>query len=176
MCLGGALVLGAERYYLHSNYYRGLIGRTLVIKRSLTPEDIAALAEDAVSASSKAAEAGALTMAAWIKPAEAMVPAKGMGGDIMGYGNRKFILTLADAPPYRLVARFNEYKQIFSSEKLIEANRWYHVSLTVKPANGECYLRLFMDGQQVAEGSATNRGQTPLRLHQRTECVADLER
>ena len=152
MGLGGALVLGTERYYLHSNYYRGLIGRTLVIKRSLTPQDIAALAKDAVPASSKAAETGELTMAAWIKPADKMSPLKGMGGDIMGYGNRKFILTLTDTPPYRLTARFNESKQILSSEKRLEANRWYHVATTVKPENGESYLRLFIDGQQVAEG------------------------
>lgn len=91
-------------------------------------------------------------MTAWIKPAKAMVPANGMGGDIMGYGNRKFILTLTDTTPYRLVSRFNESKQILSSEKRLEADRWYHVSMTVKPENGESYLRLFIDGKQVAEG------------------------
>ena len=152
MSLGGALVLGTERYYLHSNYYRGLIGRTLVIKRSLTPEDISALAKDAAPVSSRTPETGELTMAAWIKPAEKMVPLNGMGGDIMGYGNRKFMLTLTDSPPYRLVARLNESKQVLSSEKLLEANRWYHVALTVKPENGQPYLRLFIDGKQVAEG------------------------
>ena len=152
MSLGGALVLGTERYYLHSSYYRGLIGRTLVIKRALTPEDIAALAKDAAPATSRTPEAGELTMAAWIKPAEAMVSAKGMGGDIMGYGNRKFILTLTDSPPYRLVARLNESKQILSTEKQIEANRWYHVAMTVRPENSQPYMRLFIDGQQVAEG------------------------
>jgi hypothetical protein len=159
MSLGGALVLGAERYYLHSSYYRGLIGRTLVINRALTPEDIAALAKDAVPASSKTPEAGELTMAAWIKPAEAMVPAKGMGGDIMGYGNRKFILTLTDSPPYRLVARLNESNQVLSSEKQqLEVNRWYHVALTVNPGTGQQYMRLYIDGKQAAEGTGAKAG------------------
>lgn len=158
MSLGGALVLGAERYYLHSSYYRGLIGRTLVIKRALTPEDIAALAKDAVPASSKTPEAGELTMAAWIKPAEAMAPAKGMGGDIMGYGNRKFILTLTDSPPYRLVARLNESNQVLSSEKQLEVNRWYHVALTVNPGTGQQYMRLYIDGKQAAEGTGAKAG------------------
>ncbi len=154
MSLGGALVLGAERYYLHSNYYRGLIGRTLVVKRSLSPEDVSALAQDADPGPGAAAppEAGETTLAAWIKPAGQMEPAKGMGGDILGYGNRKFILTLADAPPYRLVARLNESKQVLSTGKQIESERWSHVALTVTPQDGKPYMRLFIDGRQVTEG------------------------
>jgi hypothetical protein len=152
MSLGGALVLGTERYYLHSSYYRGLIGRTLVVKRSLSAEDIEALSKDALPASSKDPGTDEVTLAAWIKPADTMEPGKGMGGDIMGYGNRKFILTLADSPPYRLVARLNESKQVLSSGKQIEANRWHHVALTVKPKEGTPCMHLFIDGQQVAEG------------------------
>lgn len=39
-----SIILGAEIFYLHHNYYRGLIGRTLVFGRALPPEEIAALA------------------------------------------------------------------------------------------------------------------------------------
>ena len=76
----------------------------------------------------------------------------------MGYGNRKFILTLTDSPPYRLVARLNESKQVLSSEKQLEANRWYHVALTVKPGSGQQYMRLYIDGKQVAEGTGAKAG------------------
>ncbi len=157
MSLNGALVLGTERYYLHDNYYRGLMGRTLVVSRTLAPEEIASLARDGIPAAPANATplvAGELTLAAWIKPAEAMKPIKGVGGDIMGYGNRKFILTLTDGPPYRLLARFNESKQTVQSEKQIEAERWCHVAMTAKPGNGQLIVRLYIDGRQVAEGVA----------------------
>ena len=40
-----SLILGAEIFYLHDAYYRGLIGHTLVFDRTLTPEQVAALAK-----------------------------------------------------------------------------------------------------------------------------------
>ena len=155
MSLNGTLVLGTERYYLHDNYYRGLLGRTLVVNRALTPGEIASLAADATPVASSNATPpgiGEITMAAWIKPADKMKPVKGNGGDIMGYGNRKFILTLKGDAPYRLLARLNESKQTVETEKQIEADRWYHVAMTVKPENDQQNVRLFIDGKQVAEG------------------------
>ena len=38
-----SLVLGAELFYFHDAYYRGLIGRTVVVERVLTPAEISAL-------------------------------------------------------------------------------------------------------------------------------------
>ena len=40
-----SLILGAEIFYFHDAYYRGLIGRTLVLHRVLTTEEIGALAK-----------------------------------------------------------------------------------------------------------------------------------
>ncbi len=40
-----SLVLGAELFYLHHAYYRGLIGRTLVLGRALDAAEVAALAK-----------------------------------------------------------------------------------------------------------------------------------
>ncbi|MBI3874591.1 MAG: hypothetical protein HY300_01195 [Verrucomicrobia bacterium] len=39
-----SIVLGAELFYMHDAYYRGLIGRTTVFDRALPAEEIAALA------------------------------------------------------------------------------------------------------------------------------------
>jgi hypothetical protein len=41
-----SLILGAELFYLHSSYYRGLIGRTTLFDRTLTDEQVAAMARD----------------------------------------------------------------------------------------------------------------------------------
>lgn len=41
-----SLILGAEIFYLHDAYYRGLIGRTLVFNRALSAEELGALARD----------------------------------------------------------------------------------------------------------------------------------
>lgn len=41
-----SLILGAEIFYFHDSYYRGLLGRTLVFERTLAAEEIAALARD----------------------------------------------------------------------------------------------------------------------------------
>lgn len=159
MGLNGALVLGTERYYLHSNYYRGLIGRTLVTQRALAPAEVSALAGDKapeVAASAPAADAGELTLAVWIKPAGAMNPARGSGGDIIGYGNRKYILTLKGTPPYTLLGRVNESKLVIESGKQIAADRWTHVALAAKPNGDQQTVRLYVDGQQVAEGATAN--------------------
>ena len=40
-----SLILGAEIFYFHSSYYRGLIGRTLVFDRTLTADQISELAK-----------------------------------------------------------------------------------------------------------------------------------
>jgi hypothetical protein len=40
-----SLILGAEIFYFHDAYYRGLIGRTLVLHRVLAAEEIAAMAK-----------------------------------------------------------------------------------------------------------------------------------
>ena len=38
-----SLILGAEIFYFHDAYYRGLIGRTLVFNRTLTSHEVAEL-------------------------------------------------------------------------------------------------------------------------------------
>src|SRR5262249_22573109 len=38
-----SLILGAELFYMHSSYYRGLIGRTTVFDRALGAAEIAAM-------------------------------------------------------------------------------------------------------------------------------------
>jgi hypothetical protein len=44
MMIPPSLILGAELFYLHSSYYRGLIGRTTVFEQALSGEQIADLA------------------------------------------------------------------------------------------------------------------------------------
>lgn len=41
-----SLVLGAEYFYLHTNFYRGAIGRTVVVGRALDEAEVAALAAE----------------------------------------------------------------------------------------------------------------------------------
>jgi len=41
-----SLILGAELFYMHDAYYRGLIGRTTVYNRTLTADEIAALVRE----------------------------------------------------------------------------------------------------------------------------------
>jgi hypothetical protein len=40
-----SLILGSELFYLHDSWYRGLIGRTLLLDRALGDAEIAALAK-----------------------------------------------------------------------------------------------------------------------------------
>jgi hypothetical protein len=42
-------VLGAEIFYFHDAYYRGLVGRTLIFDRAIGASDIAALAGRALA-------------------------------------------------------------------------------------------------------------------------------
>lgn len=42
-----------------------------------------------------------------------------------------------------------------ASERTLEADRWHHVALTAVPENGQRRMRLFIDGEQVAEGLTT---------------------
>ncbi len=94
-----------------------------------------------------------LTLAAWIKPAAEMGKGPHMGkGDVIGYGARRFILGLhGQKPPYQLAARINVNDSVTSSAKL-EADRWQHVAMTAEPKDGQWLVRLYLDGQPVAEG------------------------
>jgi hypothetical protein len=40
-----SLILGAEIFYFHDAYYRGLIGPTLVFERALSDTEVSALAD-----------------------------------------------------------------------------------------------------------------------------------
>ena len=161
---GGSIVLGCERYYLHGAFYRGLIGHTVILRRALAAPDLAALAQNRpVSIVEVPADSPAITLAAWIKPAD-QLGAENMhpsGGDIIGFGNRRYILKLqgtgnnGNAAPYQLSGRFNVNDGL-ATGPLIEANRWYHVALTVEPENGKQRMRLFIDGQQAAEALSKN--------------------
>lgn len=166
MGAGGAIVLGCERYYLHGAFYRGLIGRTVIVQRTLNAEDLALLAKDMPlppSASSggngSADDPKGVTLAAWIKPAAKLGNNNQHpgGGDIIGYGNRRYVLKLLsvdganDAAPYRLAARLNVNDGL-ASERTLDANRWYHVALSTSLEKGQRRMRLFIDGQQAAEG------------------------
>jgi hypothetical protein len=97
-----------------------------------------------------------LTLAAWLKPAAEMGKSQHGGkGDVIGYGARRFILGLqSQTAPYSLVARINVNDRI-ESKTALEANRWYHAAMTCRPSGEHWHVRLFLDGQQVAEGTAT---------------------
>ena len=94
-----------------------------------------------------------LTLAAWIKPAREMGKSEHGGrGDIIGYGARRFILSLdGQKAPYELTARINVNDAIGSKTKL-DAERWYHVAMTAEPTAGQWRVRLFVDGKPVGEG------------------------
>ena len=161
MSLRGGLILGAERYYLHDAYYRGLIGHTLVLDRALGPADIAALAKDEApsAATPLAGEFQGVTLATWIKPAPQMGKSeRGDKGDILGYQNRRYILSLRGGnsehpihPPYRLVACINVNDTI-TAESALEADHWYHVAMTSTPENGQQHIRIYVDGKLAGEG------------------------
>ena len=94
-----------------------------------------------------------LTLAAWIKPAAEMGKSEHGGkGDVVGYGARRFILSLhGKQAPYQLAARINVNDTITSETQLV-ADRWYHVAMTCEPAGGQWRVRLFLDGKHVGEG------------------------
>jgi hypothetical protein len=160
MGASGGIVLGCERYYLHGAYYRGLIGRTLLLRRTMTTEELTLLAKDhPLPVVDIPADEKGVALAAWIKPAPQlgnnnMHPG---GGDIIGWGNRRYILKLlgtgerGENAPYRLAARLNVNDGV-ATEPVLQADRWYHVALTAALENGQRRMRLFIDGRQVAEG------------------------
>jgi hypothetical protein len=162
MAAGSGIVLGVERYYLHGAFYRGLIGRTIIFRRTLTPEEIALLAElKPLPGADSSVDSNGATLAAWIKPAADLgKDVHPGGGDIIGYGNRRFILKLLGGDdtgtkaPYRLAARLNVNDGI-ATDRIVEGNRWHHVALTADPEDGQRRMRLFLDGKQVAEGLTT---------------------
>jgi hypothetical protein len=94
-----------------------------------------------------------LTLAAWIKPAAEMGKSEHGGkGDIVGFGARRFILSLHNQQaPYQLAARINVGETI-ASETQIAADRWHHVAMTGQPEGGQWRVRLYLDGKQVGEG------------------------
>ncbi|MFT5527361.1 MAG: hypothetical protein ACI9HK_005343 [Pirellulaceae bacterium] len=98
-----------------------------------------------------------LTLAAWIKPAAEMGRSHHGGkGDIIGYGARRFILSLHNQQaPYQLAVRINVNDHIVSDTKLV-ADRWQHVAMTAEPDAGQWRVRLYVDGQQVGEGRTKN--------------------
>jgi hypothetical protein len=98
-----------------------------------------------------------LTLAAWIKPAAEMGQSHHKGiGDIIGYGARRFILSLHNqTAPYKLAARINVNDRI-ESEAILEADRWYHVAMSAEPVGEHWQVRLYIDGKQVADETTTN--------------------
>lgn len=97
-----------------------------------------------------------LTIAAWVRPAAEMGRSTHGGkGDIVGYGGRRFILSLnGQKAPYQPVARINVNDSITADARL-EADRWYHLALTAEPSNGQWQVRLYVDGKQAGEGRTT---------------------
>jgi hypothetical protein len=94
-----------------------------------------------------------LTLAAWIRPAAEMGRSQHQGkGDILGYGARRFILSLhGQTSPYALAARLNVNDRI-ESKTALDADRWYHTAMTCEPAGGQWQVRLYLDGREVASG------------------------
>ena len=158
MGAGGAIVLGCERFYLHGAYYRGLIGRTVVLNRALSGKELSLLSRDEPLNDLETDNSKGITLAAWIKPAPKLANnTHPGGGDIIGYGNRRYILKLqgsgdrGENAPYRLSARLNVNDGI-ASEPTLDANRWHHVALTAVPENGQRRMRLYLNGTQISEG------------------------
>jgi hypothetical protein len=98
-----------------------------------------------------------LTLSAWIKPATEMGHSEHRGkGDVIGYGARRFILSLHNqTAPYQLAARINVNDRIVADTQLA-ADRWHHVAMTAEPAAGQWHVRLFAGGKQVGEGHTKN--------------------
>lgn len=155
----GSIVLGCERYYLHGAFYRGLIGRTLILRRALNADELKLLAQDQpLPAVDVSDDSKGVTLAAWIKPAAELGQNNQhpRGGDIIGFGNRRYVLKLlgtgdrGQSAPYRLAARLNVNDGL-ATEPILEAGQWSHVAVTTTPENGQQRMRLFIDARQVAE-------------------------
>ncbi|MCE9606565.1 MAG: LamG domain-containing protein [Planctomycetia bacterium] len=95
-----------------------------------------------------------VTISAWIKPAPAMGISTHPGkGDIVGFGGRRFVLSLqGDKAPYQLASYIN-VSDAFVSDTKLEADRWYHVAMTAEPSAMQWHVRLFVDGKQAGEGT-----------------------
>jgi hypothetical protein len=77
-------------------------------------------------------------------------------GDIVGYGARRFIMSLhGQTAPYALAARINVNDRI-ESKTALEADRWYHTAVTCQPSADQWLVRLYLDGQEVASGTTTS--------------------
>jgi len=87
------------------------------------------------------------------------------GGDIVGLGARRFILSLAgQQAPYQLQARLNVSDRFTASEPKLDADRWYHVAMTGEPtADKKWLVRLFVDGKQVLEDK-TEKMESPTSI------------
>lgn len=108
----------------------------------------------------------AFSIATWIKPAAAMGKSDHSGGgDIVGLGARRFILSLeGQQAPYRLQARLNVSDRITASEPTLAADRWYHVAMTCEPtADKKRLVRLFVDGKPVHEAK-TEKLESPTSM------------
>jgi hypothetical protein len=95
-----------------------------------------------------------LTLAAWIKPAAEMGASEhGSKGDVIGFGARRFILSLhGQKAPYQLAARINVNDTVEAAETKLTADRWTHVAMTCEPFEGQWQVRLYQDGQAVGHG------------------------
>ena len=130
-----------------------------MINRPLEAAELSLLASDKqLSTLETKADSKGMTLAAWIKP-DARLGSKNAhpgGGDIIGLGNRRYVLKLqggnadGNGAPYRLAARLNVNDGV-SSEPLLKPGRWYHVAMTATPENGQLRMRLFLDGNLIAE-------------------------
>ena len=94
-----------------------------------------------------------VTLAAWIKPAAEMGRiGNNHKGDVIGFGARRFLLGLEGLKaPYRLETRINVNDRV-TAPSAIDADRWYHIAMTAELKGGPWHVRLFLDGQPVAEG------------------------
>ncbi len=103
----------------------------------------------------------AFTITAWIKPAATMgKSAHSSGGDIVGFGARRFILRLAGArAPYQLQAAFNVNDR-FTAKADVVADRWQHVALTGEPAGKKWRVRLYLDGKEIL-AATTDKMENP---------------
>lgn len=102
-----------------------------------------------------------VTVAAWIKPAAMMGAGPHRGrGDIVGFGARRFILSLmGEKAPYKLTGVLNVNDTIQADTEL-QADRWYHTAMTCEPSQGQWLVKLYVDGKMVGEG-LTKKYPTP---------------
>ena len=102
-----------------------------------------------------------VTITAWIKPGQWMGSSTHPGrGDIVGFGARRFILSLMGKEGrYKLAAVLN-VNDVIQADTELQADRWYHTTMTCEPSNGQWLVRLYVDGKKVGEG-LTKKYPTP---------------